>query len=73
MYYLFSKSASNVQEPRTVSDMNKTEIAFSLYDDNRDGYVTSQEMMKRSKALTKAQVDKVNLEQCSLGILVNIF
>ena len=73
MFYFFSKSASNVQEPRTVSDMNKTEIAFSLYDDNRDGYVTSQEMMKRSKALTKAQVDKVNLEKCSLGILVNIF
>ena len=41
--------------------MDKTEIAFSLYDGNRDGYVTSQEMMKRSKALTKAQVDKVNV------------
>ena len=48
-----------VREPKTVSDMDKVEIAFSLFDGNKDGYVTSNEMMKKSKNLTKDQVDKV--------------
>ena len=42
--------------------MNNAEIAFSLFDDNRDGYVTSKEMMKRSKNLTADQVDKVSCQ-----------
>ena len=42
-----------------MSDMNKAEIAFTLFDGNRDGYVTSAEMMKKSRTLTKEQIDKV--------------
>merc|ERR1712176_1671719 len=31
----------SIQEPKTVSDMNYTEIAFSLFDQNRDGFISS--------------------------------
>ena len=49
----------SIREPKVVSDMNKAEIAFTLFDGNRDGYVTSAEMMKKSRTLTKEQIDKV--------------
>ena len=42
-----------------MSDMNNTEIAFSLFDQNRDGFISSKEMIKKSKTLTPQQVDKV--------------
>ena len=39
--------------------MNNAEIAFSLFDQNRDGFISSKEMIKKSKTLTPHQVDKV--------------
>ena len=39
--------------------MNNAEIAFCLFDQNRDGYITTKEMIKKSKNLTPNQVDKV--------------
>ena len=57
---MFRVSGGPIQEPKRISDMNNAEIAFSLFDDNRDGYVTSKEMMKKSKNLTPDQVDKVS-------------
>ena len=61
-----------IQEPKRISDMNSAEIAFSLYDDNRDGYVTTREMMKKSKNLTADQVDKVNGNK-DVGIIIDNF
>ena len=60
-----------IQEPKRISDMNSAEIAFSLYDDNRDGYVTTREMMKKSKNLTADQVDKVNGNK-NVGIIIDL-
>ena len=57
---MFRVSGGPIQEPKRISDMNNAEIVFSLFDDNRDGYVTSKEMMKKSKNLTPDQVDKVS-------------
>jgi len=37
----------------------KAELAFNVFDKNRDGYVTKNEMLKVSKNLTKEQVDAV--------------
>ena len=34
----------------------KAELAFNVFDKNRDGYVTKNEMLKVSKNLTKEQV-----------------
>ena len=56
LYFTFRGS---IQEPKTVSDMNNAEIAFSLFDQNRDGFISSKEMIKKSKTLTPRQVDKV--------------
>ena len=57
--YLLRIFRGTIQEPKTVSDMNNAEIAFSLFDQNRDGYITTKEMIKKSKNLTPNQVDKV--------------
>ena len=37
----------------------QTELAFKLYDKDKDGYITRAEMVKLSKNLTKEQVEKV--------------
>ena len=47
-----------IREPKRVSDMESSEIAFSLFDKDKDGYVTSNEMKKISKKLTDDQVNK---------------
>ena len=39
--------------------VDKTEMAFKLYDKDKDGFITRQEMVKLSKNLTKEQVEKV--------------
>ena len=36
----------------------KAELAFNVFDKNRDGYITKNEMLKASKNLTKEQVNK---------------
>ena len=47
-----------IREPKRVSEMESSEIAFSLLDKDKDGYVTSNEMKKISKTLTDDQVNK---------------
>ena len=47
-----------IREPKRVSEMESSEIAFALLDKDKDGYVTSTEMKKISKTLTDDQVNK---------------
>jgi len=42
-----------------VGGQDKAEMAFKLYDKDKDGYITKAEMTKLSKTLTKEQIDKV--------------
>ena len=37
----------------------QAELAFKLYDKDKDGYITKNEMEKLSKTLTKEQIEKV--------------
>ena len=56
---MFSRQTQGpIREPKRVSEMESSEIAFSLFDKDKDGYVTSSEMKKISKTLTDDQVDK---------------
>ena len=43
---------------------DKAEMAFKLYDKDKDGYITRAEMVKLSKTLTKEQVEKVLVLMC---------
>ena len=49
-------------QPPTPQD--KAEMAFKLYDKDKDGYITRAEMVKLSKTLTKEQVEKVFVMYC---------
>jgi len=40
------------------SKQDKAEMAFKLYDKDKDGYITKAEMVKLSKTLTREQVEK---------------
>ena len=42
-----------------IERVDKAEMAFKLYDKDKDGYITKAEMTKLSKTLTKEQIDKV--------------
>ncbi len=42
-----------------MEKQDKAEMAFKLYDKDKDGYITKAEMTKLSKTLTKDQIDKV--------------
>ena len=54
------KSARGGAGPSEPRDTGKqAEIAFRLYDKDRDGFITKSEMEKLSKTLTKEQIDKV--------------
>ena len=46
-------------QPPTPQD--KAEMAFKLYDKDKDGFITRAEMVKLSKNLTKEQVEKVKM------------
>jgi len=46
------------QEPPSPDKADKAEMAFKLYDKDKDGYVTRGEMNKLAKNLTKGQIDK---------------
>ena len=47
-------------EERPKADAAKqAEIAFRLYDKDKDGFITKSEMEKLSKNLSKEQIDKV--------------
>ena len=54
----FRQTQGPIREPKRVSEMESSEIAFSLFDKDKDGYVTSNEMKKISKTLTDDQVNK---------------
>ena len=43
------------------SKQDKAEMAFKLYDKDKDGYITKAEMVKLSKTLTREQVSIVCL------------
>ena len=58
MIFPFRQTQGAIREPKRVSEMERSEIAFSLFDKDKDGYVTSNEMKKISKTLTDDQVDK---------------
>ena len=47
------------QEPPSPDKVDKAEMAFKLYDKDKDGYITKGEMNKLAKNLTKDQIDKV--------------
>ena len=55
---IFRQMQGPIGEPKRVSEMESSEIAFSLLDKDKDGYVTSNEMKKLSKTLTDDQVTK---------------
>ena len=60
------------QEPPAPDKVDKAEMAFKLYDKDKDGYVTKGEMNKLARNLTKDQIDKVKVSmnltkiKCSL-------
>jgi hypothetical protein len=56
------------QPPPPPDKKDKAEMAFRLYDKDKDGYITKGEMVKLSKTLTKEQVEKVNFQQLLLLI-----
>ena len=47
------------QEPPSPDKVDKAEMAFKLYDKDKNGYVTKGEMNKLARNLTKVQIDKV--------------
>lgn len=49
---------SNAGRPK-VDGAKQAELAFRLYDKDKDGYITKTEMEKLSKTLTKEQIEKV--------------
>ena len=56
------------QPPPPPDKKDKAEMAFRLYDKDKDGYITKGEMVKLSKTLTKEQVEKVKFQQLLLLI-----
>ena len=57
IYIVFPRRVA--QPPPPPDKQDKAEMAFKLYDKDKDGYITKGEMVKLSKTLTKEQVEKV--------------
>lgn len=54
------QAGQQLPEDRPKPDASRqAEIAFRLYDKDKDGYITKSEMEKLSKTLSKEQIDKV--------------
>ena len=47
------------KEPVSPDKVDKAEMAFKLYDKDKDGYVTKGEMNRLARKLTTDQIDKV--------------
>ena len=47
------------RHPAPKDHAKQAELAFKLYDKDKDGYITKSEMEKLSKTLTKSQIEKV--------------
>ena len=56
-------SCSNCRRGQSAQPLpgkgDKAEMAFRLFDKDKDGYITKGEMIKLSKTLSKEQVEKV--------------
>jgi len=52
------KRKSSQQSGSAAAGTDKAQMAFKLYDKDKDGYITKAEMVKLSKNLTKEQVEK---------------
>ena len=61
----FRKSS---QQSGAAGGADKAQMAFKLYDRDKDGYITKAEMVKLSKNLTKEQVEKVTSIEPHLNI-----
>ena len=46
-------------QPQPADKQDKAEMAFRMFDKDKDGYITKGEMVKLSKTLSKEQVEKV--------------
>ena len=46
----------------SAAGQDKAQMAFKLYDKDKDGFITKAEMVKLSKNLTKEQVEKVKYD-----------
>ena len=49
------------KEPVSPDKVDKAEMAFKLYDKDKDGYVTKGEMNRLARKLTTEQIDKVSI------------
>ena len=49
------------KEPVSPDKVDKAEMAFKLYDKDKDGYVTKGEMNRLARKLTTVLIDKVSL------------
>ena len=62
-YFVFvilsRKASSSSSGSQEKSSHETAQVAFKLYDRDKDGYITKAEMVKISKTLTKEQVEKV--------------
>ena len=60
-YTVFKKSAfrRGAKPPPPPDKQDKAEMAFRLFDKDKDGFITKREMEKLSKSLSKEQVEKV--------------
>ena len=54
MLNLFHRQSHHGEGDRAA----KAEMAFKLYDRDKDGYITKSEFIKLSKNLTKEQIEK---------------
>ena len=52
-------SAASGSHLKASTIVEKAKLAFNVYDQNRDGYVTKSELRKASKKMTDAQIDAV--------------
>ena len=57
--YLQAMDERPPEERPKPDPAKQAEIAFKLYDKDRDGFITKSEMEKLSKNLSKEQIDKV--------------
>lgn len=57
--FVSRKVSASTQEKSSQEQAQQAQMAFKLYDRDKDGYITKAEMIKISKTLTKDQVEKV--------------
>ena len=69
-FFVFLLQAmDNVNEERPKPDTSRqAEIAFRLYDKDKDGYITKSEMEKLSKNLSKVPFTYYVSKQSTLGV-----